>query len=85
MSYRLRIDMVYSSTGNANAAVTAINNSLSSAGRAETSSRTGSTVTLDITGLTEAEADSLRVSLTGAWSSVARTGGLVAVARVDDL
>lgn len=84
--YRLRIDVTYTSTGNANSALSAINTALSTAGRPETATRSGSTVDLLIVGITsQAEAEALRSALHTAWSSVARSYGKVSIVRSDDV
>jgi hypothetical protein len=83
-NYRLHIDWTYSSTGNANTALSAINSALASAGRPETATRTSNRVELVISGLTESEANTLRISLTSAWSASTRSYGKAAVARSND-
>lgn len=78
--YRIRIDQTYNTTANANTATSNINAVLTDAGRPERASRSGSTVTLEIDGLTEEEAKTLKVGLTPAWG-VGTRSGLVSTVR----
>lgn len=83
--YRLKIDMTYSNTGNANSAVSSINGVLSASGYAETATRTNTSVWLEILNIpTQEAAIALRDELNAAWSANTRTGGKVAVVRVED-
>ena len=85
-NYRLKIDITYTTTGNATTAETNINNAMIAAGRPERATRSGSQVTMMVPGITtQAEAISLRDSLRTAWSSVARSYGKASVVRSDDL
>lgn len=81
--YRLVIALVYNNASNATTALTNINNTLTTAGREEVAIRSGSNVNLTIDGLSESEANTLRVSLTAAWG-VGTRSGRVAVSRRDD-
>lgn len=81
-TYRIHLDITYSSTGNANTALSNINSALSALGRSETATRTSTTVTLVIEDIpTEAEAVTIRDGIKSAWSGSTRTGGKVGVAR----
>lgn len=84
VSYRLRVDLTYSTTGTATTATTNINNALAASSDpviAERAERTGSAVSLTVEGLTEAQADSLRVAMTSAWAVGTRSAGKVSVVR----
>ena len=81
--YKLRIALTYTSNGNANSATSSINAVIaawSSPVIAARATRSGSTVTLEIDDLTEAEAITLRDALNSAWGQSARSGGRVSVA-----
>ena len=83
--YRIKIDMTYTSTGNANTAATSINNVLIAAGRPERAQVTSANVYLLIVGLSEAEGVTLKNSLSTGWSAAARSGGKVSLVRTNDL
>lgn len=80
-SYRIRIDLTYSSTGNATTALTSINNVLIAQSRPERAVQTNAQIALLIEGLTEAQGKRLRDLLTPAWGVTARSGGKVSVVR----
>lgn len=83
-TYRLRIDLTYSTNNNATTAHTNINNTLAAEGRAEQATRDLRVVSLMIEGLTEAEAQSLTDALTPAWGSTTRSGGKVSTVRTGE-
>lgn len=80
-SYEIRIDLTYSSTGNATTAETNVNNVMIGQGRVERALRTAAVLTMTVSGLTEAQAKTLRDLLTPAWGATVRSGGRVSTVR----
>lgn len=83
MPYRVRVTYTYNNTANATTAQTNINTYLSGLGRPETCSRTSATVSLEIEGLTEAEATTIGLGLTNHWAVGTRTGGKASIVRLE--
>jgi hypothetical protein len=83
--YRVHLDITYNNATAATNAATALNSALAANGRAETVTRVSAVVTLLIVGLSESEAQTLRLALNSAWSGQTRTGGKASVVRSPDL
>lgn len=82
--YRLRIDLTYSTTNNANIATTNINNALAGLGYSETATRTNAQVSLEVSDIPDQDAAiALRNALTAAWGSRVRSGGKVSLTRYE--
>jgi hypothetical protein len=82
-SYRLRVDLTYSTTNNATTATTNLNTALAAAGRVEQAQRSTAAVSLLVDGITQAEAVALRDALTPAWAAGPRSQGSASVVRIE--
>jgi uncharacterized protein (DUF362 family) len=82
--YRLKVDWTYSTSASANTAQSALNTALSTAGRAETVTRSGNQVSIILEPLTAQEAMTLRAELLTAWNTGTRTAGKASVVLRDE-
>lgn len=84
-TYRLRINLTYSTTANATTATTNINNVLIAQGYPQRAERTNAVVTLEVDPIADqAAAVTLRNALTAAWGSTTRSGGKVSIVQRPD-
>lgn len=86
--YRIRVDLTYSTTGNATTATTNINNVLAARTDPvipERATRASARVTVMVAGLEQAQAQALLAALQPAWPVGARTAGKVSMVRSEDV